>query len=80
MGRVTGWFKSSHSNDSVACVEVCFDGDRVLVRDSKFRGSPAARPVLAFAPAQWSAFTSAIRSAELAQLSADRDSRRTIPS
>ncbi|WP_083889778.1 DUF397 domain-containing protein [Nocardia pneumoniae] len=63
----TGWFKSSYSNDSQTCVEVCFDSGRVLVRDSKFQGTPDVRPVLAFTPAQWSAFTAAIRSAELAQ-------------
>ncbi|MBF6297906.1 DUF397 domain-containing protein [Nocardia amamiensis] len=66
MSRATGWFTSSHSKDSQTCVEVCFDGDRVLVRDSKFHGTPGAQPVLAFTPTQWSAFTSAIRSAELA--------------
>ncbi|MEV6319947.1 DUF397 domain-containing protein [Nocardia sp. NPDC051787] len=65
MGCAAGWFKSSHSNDSVACVEVCFDGDLVLVRDSKFQGLPDTRPVLALTPSQWSAFTSAIR-AEIA--------------
>ncbi|MEV6323116.1 DUF397 domain-containing protein [Nocardia sp. NPDC051787] len=36
VGRVTGRFKSSHSSDSQACVEVCFAGNRVLVRDSEF--------------------------------------------
>ncbi|WSG63358.1 DUF397 domain-containing protein [Nocardia sp. NBC_01730] len=56
-----GWFKSSYSSDSQACVEVCFDGERVLVRDSKFPGH--VRPVLAFTPAQWSAFTTTIRAA-----------------
>ncbi|MEU4340244.1 DUF397 domain-containing protein [Nocardia sp. NPDC023852] len=59
-----GWFKSSYSSDSQACVEVCFDGERVLVRDSKFPGPPEVRPVLAFTPTQWSAFTMAIRAAE----------------
>ncbi|WP_454196204.1 DUF397 domain-containing protein [Nocardia sp. Marseille-Q1738] len=62
----TGWFKSSYSNDSQTCVEVCFDDNRVLVRDSKFRGTPDARPVLSLTPSQWSAFTAAIRAAELA--------------
>ncbi|WP_043733629.1 DUF397 domain-containing protein [Nocardia asiatica] len=66
MGSATGWFKSSHSNDSTACVEVCFDGGRVLVRDSKFQGSPDASPVLAFTPTQWEALTTAIRAAEIA--------------
>ncbi|MFG3616871.1 DUF397 domain-containing protein [Nocardia sp. NPDC047654] len=61
MGSADGWFKSSHSNDSTACVEVCFDGGRVLVRDSKFQGSPDASPILAFPPTQWEAFTTALR-------------------
>ncbi|MGK8511585.1 DUF397 domain-containing protein [Nocardia asiatica] len=63
MESATGWFKSSYSSDSQACVEVCFDGGRVLVRDSKFQASPDASPVLAFTPTQWAAFTSAIRAA-----------------
>ncbi|MGK8485517.1 DUF397 domain-containing protein [Nocardia asiatica] len=66
MGSATGWFKSSHSNDSTACVEVCFDGGRVLVRDSKFQGSPDASPMLAFTPTQWEALTTAIRASEFA--------------
>lgn len=48
------WWKSSHSNDEGACVEVAFlDGGRVAVRDSKDRG---AGPALVFTPAEWSAF------------------------
>ncbi|WP_174372210.1 DUF397 domain-containing protein [Nocardia araoensis] len=62
---VPSWFKSSYSSDSQACVEVCFDGGRVLVRDSKFPGASAASPTLAFTPTQWMAFTTAIRTADL---------------
>ncbi|MGW4088379.1 DUF397 domain-containing protein [Nocardia sp. NPDC004750] len=65
MGSAGCWFKSSHSNDSTACVEVCFDGGRVLVRDSKFEGRSDASPTLAFTPTQWAGFTSAIRTADL---------------
>ncbi|MET9025168.1 DUF397 domain-containing protein [Nocardia sp. NPDC004168] len=65
MGSAGRWFKSSHSNDSTACVEVCFDSALVLVRDSKFRGEPDASPTLAFTPTQWEGFTSAIRTADL---------------
>ncbi|MBF6163900.1 DUF397 domain-containing protein [Streptomyces gardneri] len=65
MASAVAWFKSSHSNDSTACVEVCFDGDRILVRDSKFAGVPGTSPVLAFTPTQWAAFTTAIRAAEI---------------
>ncbi|MGQ4617644.1 DUF397 domain-containing protein [Nocardia sp. R7R-8] len=61
----TGWFKSSYSNDSQTCVEVCFVGGRVLVRDSTFQGPAASSPVLAFTPAHWDAFTTAIRGADL---------------
>ncbi|WP_067797352.1 DUF397 domain-containing protein [Nocardia beijingensis] len=65
MARAGSWFKSSHSNDSTACVEVCFDGGRVLVRDSKFPGAPDASPTLAFTPTQWAAFTTSIRTTVL---------------
>ncbi|MEU7215504.1 DUF397 domain-containing protein [Nocardia iowensis] len=52
----TGWFKSSHSGDTQTCVEVRFDGDRVLVRDSKYQGSRASQPILTFTNAAWSVF------------------------
>lgn len=47
------WFKSSYSNSSVACVEVRFAGDAVLVRDSKNR---AHGPTLAVTTTEWAAF------------------------
>jgi hypothetical protein len=47
------WFKSSYSNSSVSCVEVRFDGDAVLVRDSKNR---AHGPTLAVTTTEWAAF------------------------
>ncbi|MEV0029082.1 DUF397 domain-containing protein [Nocardia sp. NPDC050793] len=40
----TGWFTSSRSNNGNQCVEVRFDGDAVLIRDSKYRRNPANRP------------------------------------
>lgn len=49
----TPWFKSSYSNSSVACVEVRFDGDAVLVRDSKNR---THSPTLAVTTTEWVAF------------------------
>lgn len=52
----SGWFKSSYSAASQTCVEVRFDGPRVLVRDSKYQGPPATQPILAFSNASWSAF------------------------
>ncbi|MGW5515740.1 DUF397 domain-containing protein [Nocardia africana] len=51
------WFKSSHSGGSQECVEVAFLADGMVgVRDSKNPTGPA----LAFAPADWDAFTAAI--------------------
>ena len=47
------WFKSSYSSSSVSCVEVRFDGDAVLVRDSKNR---AHGPSLAVTTTEWAAF------------------------
>jgi hypothetical protein len=47
------WFKSSYSGDQGGeCLEVATCPAAVHVRDSK----DIARPALAFAPAQWSAF------------------------
>ncbi len=52
------WFKSSHSGGSQDCVEVAFLPDgKVGVRDSKNPTGPA----LAFAPADWDAFTAAVK-------------------
>lgn len=50
------WFTSSFSQDSNSCVEVCFDTNAVLVRDSKYRGPAADQPVLAVSAADWPAF------------------------
>ncbi len=36
------WFKSHASSASCACVEVRFDADAVLIRDSKYRRRPEA--------------------------------------
>ncbi|MEU7142394.1 DUF397 domain-containing protein [Nocardia sp. NPDC046473] len=55
-----GWFKSSYSSANQSCVEVRFDGARVLVRDSKYQGTPAIRPILAFSNSDWSAFLSTL--------------------
>ncbi|MDR7169402.1 hypothetical protein J2W56_003143 [Nocardia kruczakiae] len=52
------WFKSSHSGGSQDCVEVAFLADGTVgVRDSKNPTGPA----LAFAPADWDAFTAAVK-------------------
>jgi Domain of unknown function (DUF397) len=48
-----GWFKSSYSNGSGACVEVKLDPDRVMIRDSKDRGHG---PIITVTPTQWRIF------------------------
>ncbi|MFI5781231.1 DUF397 domain-containing protein [Nocardia sp. NPDC051570] len=59
----TGWFKSSFSNQGTNCVEVRFDGDVVLVRDSKYLRNPAndptIEPVIRMRAADWAAFLEA---------------------
>ncbi|MFI6871081.1 DUF397 domain-containing protein [Nocardia sp. NPDC050406] len=42
--ETTGWFTSTRTNNGNQCVEVRFDGDAVLIRDSKYRRNPAHRP------------------------------------
>lgn len=42
--EVTSWFTSTRTNNGNQCVEVRFDGDAVLIRDSKYRRDPANRP------------------------------------
>ncbi len=49
----TPWFTSSYSNAAATCVEVRFDGDAVLVRDSKNR---VHGPTLAVTATEWAAF------------------------
>jgi hypothetical protein len=50
-----GWFTSSYTNGSGACVEVKFDTGAVLVRDTKHR-----RPIISVTTAGWSAFLNAL--------------------
>ncbi|MCM6774454.1 DUF397 domain-containing protein [Nocardia sp. CDC159] len=56
----TGWFKSSFSNQGTSCVEVRFDGDVVLIRDSKYlrnaANDPRQQPIIAIPVARWAAF------------------------
>ncbi|BDT89656.1 DUF397 domain-containing protein [Nocardia cyriacigeorgica] len=58
-----GFFKSSHSNDGPACVEVKFDGEWVLLRDSKqtseYVSAPAMQPTIALPAVHWAAFLDA---------------------
>ncbi|WP_280468703.1 DUF397 domain-containing protein [Nocardia cyriacigeorgica] len=55
-----GWFTSSRSNNGNQCVEVRFDGDAVLIRDSKYRRNPANRPdeepVITVTAREWTVF------------------------
>lgn len=51
------WRKSSYSGDNGSCVEVAAAGGIVAVRDSKDPDGPA----LAFTPASFAAFVTAIR-------------------
>lgn len=54
------WRKSSRSGGTGQCVEVAFDGDVVLVRDSKDRGGP----VLRFTSVEWEAFVGGVEDGE----------------
>lgn len=61
MTHLQGWFKSSHSGaNNVNCVEVRFDTEAVLVRDSK---NPD-HAVLHFDRAAWAAFLSGVTAGE----------------
>lgn len=61
----TGWFKSTFSNPSQACVEVRFDGDVVHIRDTKDHG---AGPVITMPCLEWADL--------LAEITGDSPARR----
>lgn len=60
----TGWFTSTRTNNGNQCVEVRFDGDAVLIRDSKYRRNPEHRlddePIITVAAAEWMTFLAAL--------------------
>ena len=55
---MTGWRRSSYCGSS-NCVEVTYDGDLVLVRDSKDEDDPVG-PTLRFTTAEWAAFVAGV--------------------
>ncbi|WP_460697098.1 DUF397 domain-containing protein [Nocardia thraciensis] len=63
--ETTGWFTSTRTNNGNQCVEVRFDGDAVLIRDSKFRRNPAHRPedepVITVTASEWMSFLDVVR-------------------
>ncbi|WLQ33873.1 DUF397 domain-containing protein [Streptomyces castrisilvae] len=62
IGALTGWFKSSYSGGSGGdCLEVAVGHATVPVRDSK---TPAG-PAIAFSPAGWSSFVTALKDGHL---------------
>lgn len=62
LGPAPRWRKSSFSGgNNGQCVEVAFDGDAVLVRDTKQQGRG---PVLAFTRRGWAAFLAGARDGE----------------
>ncbi|WP_369639343.1 DUF397 domain-containing protein [Nocardia sp. JMUB6875] len=77
----TGWFTSSRTNNGNQCVEVRFDGDAVLIRDSKYRRNPEHRlddePIITVTAAEWTTFLAAVqgrhipRTALIAETGAD---------
>jgi hypothetical protein len=72
----TGWRKASYSNDTGECVEVCFNTDIVLIRDSKYlrnpANDPALQPIIKIAAATWRSFLETVASGE-------QDTRPGIP-
>ncbi|WP_330251529.1 DUF397 domain-containing protein [Nocardia sp. NBC_00565] len=62
----TDWFTSTRSNNGNQCVEVRFDGDAVLIRDSKYRRNPANRPaeepIITITASQWTSFINLLNS------------------
>ena len=57
MEVVSGWRKSSFSDNGGNCAEVASSGDRVMVRDTKDR----AGVVLRFSPEAWRRFAGRVK-------------------
>ncbi|MFG1793972.1 DUF397 domain-containing protein [Nocardia sp. NPDC049149] len=63
------WRTSSYSGTNGGeCVEIAFDGDTVLIRDSKYlrdpSNDPAAQPVISIPAQEWNAFKDAAAGTE----------------
>ncbi|MFE9579557.1 DUF397 domain-containing protein [Nocardia sp. NPDC006044] len=60
----TDWFRSTRSNNGNQCVEVRFDGDAVLIRDSKYRRNPANHPadepIITVTAGEWTTFLGSV--------------------
>ncbi len=66
--RTINWFKSTRSSERATCVEVRFDADTILIRDSKQNDEYAAasdqQPMIACPAVQWSPFLDLALSAQ----------------
>ena len=58
-----GWFKSSRSSETQSCVEVRFNGNSVLIRDSKYTGPGPTQPIVSVSSAMWPGFLDQVLSA-----------------
>ena len=61
---MSSWFKSSFSDNGPQCVEVRFDQDTVLIRDSKYQGNPAVQPIITITRSSWRAFLDTVAGRE----------------
>lgn len=64
----TTFFKSTYSGANNSCVEVAHRPDSVLIRDSKYTGPEAERPIVSVSPDVWSTFLRYVVSADSAEL------------
>ncbi|NNH72474.1 DUF397 domain-containing protein [Nocardia uniformis] len=54
--KPSGWFKSTFSDHGNACVEVRFGDGEILIRDSKYDGDEAVRPIVVVSTQTWGVF------------------------
>ncbi|WP_225725518.1 MULTISPECIES: DUF397 domain-containing protein [unclassified Nocardia] len=55
----SSWFKSSFSKDAATCVEIRFNGETVLIRDSKYDPTceSTPQPIISVPASVWPQFT-----------------------